>query len=122
MKCLPLKNQAEPKTTKYETEEFLLRKYKLVKEKKVTYPLNEWHEVERRAADLSMKTGTYIKQISVNGQIVNFNLKDMTAAMNVLRIIGKISISLRKRQTRSIRFMQRTTKILKRSTKKFAVH
>lgn len=89
MKRLSLKNQAEPKTTKYETEEFLLRKYKLVKEKKVTYPLDEWHEVERRAAALSMKTGTYIRQISVNGQVINCNFKDVTAVMNALRIIGK---------------------------------
>ena len=66
-----------------------MRKYKLVKEKKVTYPLDEWHEVERRAAVLSMKTGTYIRQISVNGQIVNCNFKDVTAVINALRIIGK---------------------------------
>jgi hypothetical protein len=68
---------------------FLLRKYKLVKEKKVTYPLDKWHEVERRAAALSMKTGTYIRQISVNGQVINCNFKDVTAVMNALRIIRK---------------------------------
>lgn len=34
----------------------ILRKYKLVKEKKITFPLEEWQEVERRAAALSMKT------------------------------------------------------------------
>lgn len=66
-----------------------MRKYKFVKEKKVTYPLDEWHEVERRAAALSMKTGTYIRQISVNGQVINCNFKDVTAVMNALRIIGK---------------------------------
>ncbi len=52
-----------------------MRKYKLVKEKKVTYPLDEWYEVERRAAALSMKTGTYIRQISVNGQIVKLQFQ-----------------------------------------------
>lgn len=37
-----------------------MRKYKQVKEKKVTYDLDEWREVEYRAAKLNMKTGTYI--------------------------------------------------------------
>ena len=66
-----------------------MRKYKVVKEKKVTYSITEWNEVERRAAALSMKTGTYIKCISVNGQINYYNIKDVAPIMNALRIIGK---------------------------------
>ena len=46
-----------------------MRKYKQVKKKKVTYDLDEWREVERRAAKLKMKTGTYIKRISADGNI-----------------------------------------------------
>ena len=65
-----------------------MRRFKKVKEKKVTYSLEEWQEVERRAADLSMKTGTYIKQISVNGQITYYNAKNVAPIMNALRIIG----------------------------------
>ena len=65
-----------------------MRKFKKVKEKKVTYSLEEWQEVERRAADLSMKTGTYIRQISVNGQITYYNAKNVAPIMNALRIIG----------------------------------
>ncbi len=66
----------------------ILRKYKLVKEKKITFPLEEWQEVERRAAALYMKTGTYIRKISVNGQIKYYNVKDIAPIMNALRIIG----------------------------------
>ena len=120
MKCLPLKNQAEPKTTKYETEKFLLRKYKLVKEKKVTYPLDEWHEVERRAAVLSMKTGTYIRQISVNGQIVNCNFKDVTAVMNALRIIGKNINQLAKKANEINSIYEEDYENFKKEYKKFA--
>ena len=65
-----------------------MRRFKKVKEKKVTYSLEEWQEVERRAAELSMKTGTYIKQISVNGQITYYNAKNVAPIMNALRIIG----------------------------------
>ena len=65
-----------------------MRRFKKVKEKKVIYSLEEWQEVERRAAELSMKTGTYIKQISVNGQITYYNAKNVAPIMNALRIIG----------------------------------
>ena len=44
-----------------------MRKYKQVKEKKVTFDMKEWAEVEHRAAAAGLKTGTYIKKIAVNG-------------------------------------------------------
>ena len=65
-----------------------MRKYKQVKEKKVTYSLPEWAEVEKRAAELSLKTGTYIKRISVSGQITYYNVQDTDKVVNALRIIG----------------------------------
>ena len=65
-----------------------MRKYKQVKEKKVIYSLDEWAAIEQRTADLAMKTGTYIKRISVDGQINYYSVGDITAVMNALRIIG----------------------------------
>lgn len=65
-----------------------MRKYKQVKEKKVTYSIEEWQEVERRAALLFMKTGTYIKNISVKGQIAYYNIEKAATLLNALRIIG----------------------------------
>ncbi len=65
-----------------------MRKFKQVKEKKVTYPIEEWKEVERRASALSMKTGTFIRQISVNGKITYYNLQNVSYLMTALRIIG----------------------------------
>ncbi|MDE7362835.1 MAG: MobC family plasmid mobilization relaxosome protein [Oscillospiraceae bacterium] len=67
----------------------MMRKYKQVKEKKVIYSLDEWAIIEQRAADLSMKTGTYIKRISVDGQINYYSVGDITTVLNTLRIIGK---------------------------------
>ena len=65
-----------------------MRKYKQVKEKKVIYSLYEWAIIEQRAADLAMKTGTYIKRISIDGKINHYNIGDVTQIMNALRIIG----------------------------------
>ncbi len=65
-----------------------MRKYKIVKEKKVTYPIEEWQEVERRATVLHMKTGTFIRRISVDGQIIYYDIKEAAPILNVLRIIG----------------------------------
>ena len=65
-----------------------MRKYKQVKEKKVIYSLDEWAVIEHRAAKLAMKTGTYIKRISVDGQINYYSVGDIAPVMNALRIIG----------------------------------
>ena len=47
-----------------------MRKYKQVKEKKVTFDMQEWAEVERRAAACHTKTGTYIRHMAVHGQMI----------------------------------------------------
>lgn len=65
-----------------------MRKYKQVKEKKITYSLDEWKIIEERAATAMMKTGTYIKRISVDGKINHYSVGDITQLMNALRIIG----------------------------------
>ena len=65
-----------------------MRKYKQVKEKKVIYSLDEWAIIEQRAADLAMKTGTYIRRISVDGKINHYYIGAVTQIMNALRIIG----------------------------------
>ena len=65
-----------------------MRKYKQVKEKKVIYSLNEWKQIEGRAASVMMKTGTFIRRISLDGQINHYNIGDITQIMNALRVIG----------------------------------
>lgn len=65
-----------------------MRKYKQVKEKKVIYSLDEWKLIEKRAASVLMKTGTFIRQMSLDGQITFYSMGDITQIMNALRIIG----------------------------------
>ena len=65
-----------------------MRKYKQVKEKKVIYSLDEWKLIEERAASVLMKTGTFIKRISLDGHITYFNMSEVGEVMKALRIIG----------------------------------
>ena len=65
-----------------------MRKYKQVKEKKVTYDLDEWEEVERRARKMKMKTGTYIKRISVDGKVEYCDLGEIAPLVKEVNAIG----------------------------------
>lgn len=65
-----------------------MRKYKQVKEKKVIYSLDEWKQIEERAASVMMKTGTFIRRMSLDGQINYYNVGDVTQLMNAFRVIG----------------------------------
>lgn len=66
-----------------------MRKYKQVKEKKVTYDLDEWAEVERRAEKLKLKTGTYIKRISVDGKIIACDVDTLLNLIKEINAIGR---------------------------------
>ena len=88
-----------------------MRKTKQIKRKEVIYSIEEWEEVKRLAETASLKTGTYIKRISLKGKINVIDLNEVAPVMNALRIIGKISIRLLKRQMKSTAFMQEILKI-----------
>lgn len=76
------------KTMKTREEKKDMRKYKQVKEKKVTYELDEWEEVERRARKLKMKTGTYIKRISVDGKVEYCDVGELAPLVKEVNAIG----------------------------------
>lgn len=48
-----------------------MRKFKQVKRKEVVFDLTKWNEVEKRAAEVSLKTGTFI----IKALSICFNLK-----------------------------------------------
>ena len=77
-----------PETAILQNGGIALRKYKKVKEKKVTFDMNEWAEVERRAAAMNLKTGTYIKKIAVNGQITYYDMLAAAPLVNAMRTIN----------------------------------
>lgn len=65
-----------------------MRKYKQVQRKEVIYSLDEWKLIEERAASVLMKTGTFIKRMSLDGHITYFNMYEVGEVMKALRIIG----------------------------------
>ncbi len=65
-----------------------MRKYKKVKRKEIVFDLKEWNLIEERASALSLKTGTYIKRMSLDGKINYYNVKDVAPLLNALRIIS----------------------------------
>ena len=65
-----------------------MRKYKQVKEKKITFDMQQWAEVERRAAACHTKTGTYIRHMAVNGSLSFFDMKEVGPVLNGMRIIS----------------------------------
>lgn len=65
-----------------------MRKTKQIKRKEVIYSVEEWEEIKRLAEIASLKTGTYIKRISLNGKINVIDLNEVTPVINALRIIG----------------------------------
>lgn len=65
-----------------------MRKYKQVKRKEVIFDLNEWKSIEEKAASVSLKTGTYIKRISVNGPINYYDMKEVAPLVNGMRTIS----------------------------------
>ena len=54
--------------------------------------MDEWKEVERKAAECHMKTATYIKYMALHGKIVNVDAKmssDLLAALG--RVGGNVN-------------------------------
>lgn len=65
-----------------------MRKYKQVKRKEVIFSLDEWKVIEEKAASLSLKTGTFIRRMALDGQITYYDVSQVAPVMNALRIIG----------------------------------
>ncbi len=65
-----------------------MRKYKQVKRKEVIFLIDEWKLIEDKAASVLMKTGTFIKRMSLDGHITYFNMFEVGEVMKALRIIG----------------------------------
>lgn len=65
-----------------------MRKFKQVHRKEVTYTLTEWKQIEERAASVMLKTGTFIKRMSLEGKIFHVDMREVADVMKALRIIG----------------------------------
>ena len=66
----------------------MARKYKQVHRKEIDFSLEEWAEVEHRAAACHTKTGTYIKYIAVHGEMKVYDMEKIVPLLNGMRIIS----------------------------------
>lgn len=65
-----------------------MRKYKQVKEKKVTFDMQQWAEVERRAEACHTSTTAFIRDRAISSEVNVLNVKDLAPVLNGMRIIS----------------------------------
>lgn len=66
----------------------MARIYKQVHRKEIVFSLEEWAEVERRAAVCHTKTGTYIRHMAVHGEMNYYDMEKFIPLLNGMRIIS----------------------------------
>ena len=65
-----------------------MRKYKQVKEKKITFDMKQWAAVERRADACNKTTTSFIRDRAVSSEIRVMDLKELAPLLNGMRIIS----------------------------------
>ena len=65
-----------------------MRKYKQVKEKKITFDMNQWAEVERRADACNKTTTSFIRDKAVSSEVKVLDLKGLAPLINGMRTIS----------------------------------
>ena len=58
------------------------------KYKNLTFTFEEWERIEKLSAEYKMRSATYIKQMALNGRIINIDLKNYHAVISELNKIG----------------------------------
>ena len=58
------------------------------KYKNLTFTFEEWKRIEKLSAECKMRSATYIKQMALNGRIINIDLKNYHAVISELNKIG----------------------------------
>ena len=65
-----------------------MRKYKQVKEKKITFDMKQWAEVERRADACNKTTTSFIRDKAVSSEVRVLDMKGFAPVLNGMRIIS----------------------------------
>ena len=58
------------------------------KYKNLTFTFEEWKRIEKLSTECKMRSATYIKQMALNGRIINIDLKNYHAVISELNKIG----------------------------------
>lgn len=65
-----------------------MRKYKQEKEKKITFDMKQWAEVERRADACNKTTTSFIRDKAVSSEVRVLDMKGFAPVLNGMRIIS----------------------------------
>lgn len=65
-----------------------MRKYKQVKEKKITFDMKQWAEIERRADACNKTTTSFIRDKAVSSEVRVLDMKGFAPVLNGMRIIS----------------------------------
>lgn len=53
------------------------------------YSADEWEQIEKQAAECHLKTSTFIRAMSLNGEVKVVDLKELAPLLNGMRVISK---------------------------------
>ena len=67
---------------------FYLRKNKQIKRKEIIFELDEWAKIEEGANKLGITTSDYIRNMTLNGNILHTDFSKVAPLMNAMRTIS----------------------------------
>ena len=67
----------------------IARKNKTLRRKEIVYSADEWEQVEKQAAECHLKTSTFIRTMSLNGEVKVVDLKEIAPMLNGMRTISR---------------------------------
>ena len=66
----------------------IARKNDQLRRKEIVYTTEEWNQIEEKAKACHLKTATFIRVMSLNGDVYVVDLKELAPLLNGMRIIS----------------------------------
>ncbi len=67
----------------------IARKSKSLRRKEIVYSAEEWAQIEKQAAECHLKTATFIRAMSLSGEVNVIDLKEIAPLLNGMRVISR---------------------------------
>ena len=67
----------------------IARKNKTLRRKEIVYSAEEWSQIEEKAKTCHLKTATFIRAMSLNGEVKSIDLKELAPLLNGMRTISR---------------------------------
>lgn len=67
----------------------IARRNKTLRRKEIVYSAEEWEQIEKQAAECHLKTSTFIRAMSLNGEVIVVDLKELAPLLNGMRTISR---------------------------------